>query len=204
MSTLARITQVWTIMSGGEVAMTSMHLFSTSGTLSDLVTAAEAGKSTLWTSIRPYFHSSTTWSSTKYQAIDISTGKVISTVNAVGSGSAGSAADAPLPPQCAEVVSIRTTTPGPKGRGRFYLPPAGKAYLTATGFIDPTFQSNVTPAYGTWFTGIHGASGAFHIGVYSHKFSAFEDATTIDMGNVFDTQRRRRNKLTEARYSVAV
>jgi hypothetical protein len=114
-------------------------------------------------------------------------------------------------PQDAMVLSLRTSTPGARGRGRMYWPAVGAA-------LNATFQlTTPTPA--------DAAAGAKVLlqaintamdGVYISQASALRvalsvrsgtdhvcrDVTSIQVGSVLDTQRRRRDVLPETYNSV--
>ena len=103
-----------------------------------------------------------------------------------------------LPFQCATVISLLTASATRHGRGRFYLPPLSADTLlngrtkaaslvildTAwTAFFDSLNTDNITPV-------VRNRTG--HIST---------TVTSARVGDVIDTQRRRRNKLTET-YTV--
>lgn len=115
-----------------------------------------------------------------------------------------------LPPQVSVVLSIQTLTPGGTGRGRVYLPalalqPDTTGHI-ATGSVTSilgSFNSGLT----TFETTIRDVAddAEMNLAVYSAKGAgAVHNATAIRIGNVFDTQRRRRDALVEAYQSTAV
>lgn len=113
----------------------------------------------------------------------------------------GTGTDEPLPPQCAVVVSLRSNTPTRSGRGRFYLP----SPVTTT-VIDQRLDS---AAQGDILNGalamLNHMKGLGLTPVVYHRFDPTVTAVvTIDVGDVFDTQRRRRNKLVETRVSATL
>jgi len=119
-----------------------------------------------------------------------------------GSAAAGSA----LPSEVALVLSQRTALVA--RRGRMYLPPLTSGVLTTQGRLATAqrdiwadaFQDycqsllaavpSVTPV--VWKRPVGGAGGASAV------------VTSIDVGDVFDSQRRRRNKLVESRASRVI
>jgi len=113
----------------------------------------------------------------------------------------GTGTDEPLPPQNAVVVSLRSDTPTRAGRGRFFLPSP-----VVTTVIDQRLDSAAQTDI------LHGAQAMLNhmIGlsfqpVIFHRFDPTEtDVVSIDVGDVFDTQRRRRNKLVETRVSATL
>lgn len=112
-----------------------------------------------------------------------------------------------MPAQSAQVVSIRTNTPGASGRGRIYWPKLGGSLDTSgripaadvTAFIADmkTYLLGIRSDLATAFTGI-----GFDLAVRSRQTATTPHATRIQVGNVVDTQRRRRDALPEA-YTTA-
>lgn len=115
----------------------------------------------------------------------------------VGTGSGES-----LPPQNAVAVSLRTNLPTKGGRGRFYLPSP-----IVTTVIDQRLDSSAQDDI------LHGAlamlqslAGDGHQPIIYRRFNkdtsappAGTDVVSLDVGDVFDNQRRRRNQLVETR-----
>jgi hypothetical protein len=111
------------------------------------------------------------------------------------------------PPQSAVVLSIRTNTPGGSGRGRLYWPGLGVTLDNSGRFTTPataTFASDfkayligIRADLASAFTGI-----GFDLAVRSKTTHTTPHATRIQIGNVVDTQRRRRDALPEAYSSV--
>lgn len=115
-------------------------------------------------------------------------------------------------PQDALVFSLRTNTPGPRGRGRMYWPA-----LSVT--LTPTFQlSSPTPAatvadVKTWLDAINQELDDYYISIASALRTALSvrsatdhicrDVTSLQVGSILDTQRRRRDALPESYAAVA-
>lgn len=114
-------------------------------------------------------------------------------------------------PQDCMVLSLRTNTPGPSGRGRIFWPALGA-------LLGPTFQL-ITPApaalatdFSTFLTGIRtaidagftAASLAFtsQLSVRSLKNRVNVPVVRLQIGSVLDTQRRRRDSIPETYSSV--
>jgi hypothetical protein len=113
----------------------------------------------------------------------------------------GTSASASVSAQVSVGVSLRTATPTRAGRGRMYLLPfatnafaAGRlttAAQTATvggvrGFLDAMTSGSLTPV------------------IYSRTAHTTLTVVSFDIGDVPDTQRRRRNKMIENRTSSPV
>ena len=108
-----------------------------------------------------------------------------------------------LPPQSAIVFSLRTPFPGASGRGRLYWPGTG-IQLNSTGLriLGGTPEGLVT-AFKSYMLGIEGVinsqlGGECTLAVWSRKNAARYAVNQIIVGDVVDTQRRRRDKLPEA------
>lgn len=113
------------------------------------------------------------------------------------------------PPQTAIVVSMRSNTPGQSGRGRFYWPALSVDLDSAFQVFDPSPTAFVT-AWQAYLTAIAGIirdnAGLFpwttvSLAVASTTKLSQAQVTRLEVGNVLDTQRRRRSGLVEA-YSV--
>lgn len=117
-------------------------------------------------------------------------------VNHVGTNAA-----ACLPFQVAPVVSLRTALATRAGRGRFYAP-SPAVDQQAAGRLITTAQTALLNSAVAMFTALTGAglSGV----LYSRTTTQTQEITSVDVGDVIDTQRRRRNKLIENRISANV
>ena len=118
-----------------------------------------------------------------------------------------------LAPQCpyqaAVVVSLRTNTPGGSGRGRIYWPAAGSRLNSSArmAVVDRdqfageqvTYVHAMESALATAFPTI-----GFDLAVRSKTTRTTPHVTRIQVGDVVDTQRRRRDKLAESYVSVNV
>lgn len=114
-------------------------------------------------------------------------------VNHVGTNAA-----ACLPFQVAPVVSLRTALATRAGRGRFYAP-SPAVDQQAAGRLITTAQTALLNSAVAMFGALTGAglSGV----LYSRSTTQTQEITSVDVGDVIDTQRRRRNKLIENRIS---
>lgn len=113
----------------------------------------------------------------------------------------GTSADACLPFQVTAVVSLRTELATRRGRGRFYVPAMAVTAQDA-GRLTTTVQGDLADAAQTMIQGL--ASGGLVTVVLSRDTMNSEEVQTIDVGDVIDTQRRRRNALTEVRESRTI
>lgn len=114
---------------------------------------------------------------------------------------AGSDTSEELPPQCSVAVSTRSATPTRAGRGRFFLPPYG-VDTVASGKLTSTGRTRTATAAQKFLQ--HFTANGWTPVIF-HKGTAVEtDITAIDVGDVFDTQRRRRNQQTETRTRLTI
>ena len=118
-----------------------------------------------------------------------------SNVNIPGSAEANA-----LPADVAIVVSLRSPVANRTGRGRFYLPQPTTDALTAVGRLDETAQSTIVDALLAAWTQAN-AAGENPV-IYSRTQRATREITSFNVGDLFDTQRRRENALTENRVSA--
>ena len=118
-----------------------------------------------------------------------------SNVNIPGSAEANA-----LPADVAIVVSLRSPVANRTGRGRFYLPQPTTTALTAVGRLDETAQDTIVNALLAAWTQAN-AAGENPV-IYSRTQRATREINSFNVGDLFDTQRRRENALTENRVSA--
>lgn len=111
---------------------------------------------------------------------------------------AGTAAGNALPGDVALVVSLRTALANRSGRGRFYLPQPAASTLTATGKLSPAAQTTLADAAAAAWTV---ANNTLNPVVYSRTRRTAQAINTFNVGDLFDTQRRRENAITQVRTS---
>lgn len=108
----------------------------------------------------------------------------------------GTATEEMLPFQVAVVVSLRSALATRSGRGRFYLPPLTTASLESGRLVE-TDQSAVANYASTYLQALDTAGLAPVI--WGRTSLTATPVTELDVGDVFDTQRRRRGSLIESR-----
>lgn len=187
----------------GEVWSFSVHTQKAGGTLAGASAAWAAAAPVLWNgtgatdSIGQYCKSTTTATDASTAEIDVLTGRQLGRIDVVLT-LAGSGTSESLPPQVSAACSLRTALATRRGRGRFYLPP----FVTDTdtgGLLDATVQGVVSLACQKFLQSLVTAT---YVPIIWHRDTkTYDNVVTIDVGNVFDTQRRRRNKLVETRSS---
>jgi hypothetical protein len=134
---------------------------------------------------------------------NVAHGTFLTPVSGTGSGNS-------LPLENTVVLSWGTNRLGPKGRGRIYSPVPPTSILTGTGIIDATLQGDYLAngkalIEGLSYSGSGGTNPHVRVVVTgpsdSGGISPFTQYATINqirVGEVVDTQRRRRNKQPEA------
>lgn len=112
----------------------------------------------------------------------------------------GAATSASLPYEVAMCVSLLTDTRGPRGKGRFYLPPLGIAHIAngAGALWEPTTVSSIGAAVGAFIQAVETATGHQAL-VVSGRAKQLHQVKRVEIGRVPDAQRRRRKSLDEAR-----
>lgn len=166
--------------------------------------AAEAAWATaagaFWTDAGLLFANEVTAVSTSTAELDQATGKQITRVE-TPSSLAGTAASESLPYQCAPAVSLRTNLATRAGRGRFYAPSLAVEFVAGGKMTAPAQSALLDGAVGM----IAALTGAgLDVVLYGRASHATQSVTRVDVGDVIDTQRRRRNKLVENRVSANV
>lgn len=120
----------------------------------------------------------------------------------------GTGTTSTLPYQSSLVASLRTAGFGGSARGRLYWPATGVPLTAATFRVS---SSNVTSALAgvkTYLTSVTTALDASLVNspvlsVWSRTNNSTQPVNSIQMGDVIDTQRRRRDKLPEAYLSTS-
>lgn len=117
-----------------------------------------------------------------------------------------------MPPQMAVVLSLRSTTPGSRGRGRLYWPAIGAQIDTTTLRLSVPTAAAAATAAATYLDGMATALKNalsptpslidYDLCVVSPTTGTKTRITRIEVGNVLDVQRRRRDRLVEV-YATA-
>jgi len=113
----------------------------------------------------------------------------------------GVAAGEMLPYQCATVISLLTDSATRHGRGRFYLPPLATGTVDG-GLISAATITSLDTAWTAFFDSLN--TDGLNPVVRNRTGHISTPVTGARVGNVFDTQRRRRNKLVEVYTAIAV
>lgn len=115
-------------------------------------------------------------------------------------------------PQTAVVLSLRTNTPGASGRGRLYWPALSVSVSGTTGRLTSSTTTAVATQAATYLravqdavkNGYYGplAASVVELCVFSPKQGTTHHVNRIQVGDVLDVQRRRRDRLREV-YAAA-
>jgi len=179
----------------GETWSFNIHTTS-AGTLASAQAGAVAAANALWTGQLDDFISADVLmtevsTASLNEATDQQISRLADDVNLPGV-SAGQS----LPFQCALAVSWRTDFATRAGRGRIYLPPISVSNMAA-GRVGNSSVTGIVAAVNAFWGALDTAGLALVIRSKSTHTSVA--VTGGNVGNVIDTQRRRRNKLIEIR-----
>jgi hypothetical protein len=106
------------------------------------------------------------------------------------------------PFQTSWVTSLRTTQVGPSGRGRLYWPATGvtldpDTYRPIAGTVAAAL-AGVKTYLGGIQTAVRVTFASSTLTVWSRKLATSNMVTSIQMGDILDVQRRRRDALVES------
>lgn len=180
---------------------------SDASTINDAVTAGAAAAAALTTTasgMQSLFNTTTIWAGLVVEEVDQTTGLSVATGSASFTHAGTTSASSALPGQCAIVVTLRTATLSRRGRGRFYLPPMAGASTTSTGRLSSASQALCVTSLNAFFNALKTFVAPMTPVVYSPTGRTVATVTSYDLGDVFDTQRRRRNKLVESRVGASI
>lgn len=126
-----------------------------------------------------------------------------------GSYPQGSTTGNMCPPQDSMVVSTNTPRLGNRGRGRYFLPAMGVSDIESDGRMSSTAKGNLLTAQVAMLEGMaitDSITPSLWVipAVIGSPWTEYGQITSIDIGNVVDTQRRRRRSLIEVRTSSDV
>lgn len=110
------------------------------------------------------------------------------------------------PFQTAVVCSLRTAAVGGSGRGRIYWPGTGQVIAASTLRISTADLTSILSGFQSYLTSVRNAIATTFTGVqlavWSRKNSSLANVSSIQVGDVLDTQRRRRDTLVETYQST--
>lgn len=195
-------------MPQGDIFNWTWHVTGAAGSVDAVTSAAGDALLTMWKgpqplggapSIEAFMSTDTELSGLRVDELDANGHNVSQRV--FGLTAPGTNVNQPLPPNVAIAVSLRTSVPRQRGRGRFYLP--ATAIDTATGgkLISGTRATIAAAAQGA--LRIMNAA-TFPVVIYHRDNHTFDVVISLDVGDVFDNIERRRRQLLETRSSLPV
>lgn len=168
----------------------------------DLTASATTVAAAIPALVASLWPASIVWKSVRANEINEASGAIVRVAEVVVPTTTASGA-LPLPAEVALCVTIRPVT----GliAGRFYLPSPSVGGLDANGNLTSAAQGVFADRLQVFFqTALGASSSPIRLGVYSRKNHNYVGAQSIEVGSVFDSQRRRRNKLVEIRLSRGI
>jgi len=136
--------------------------------------------------------------------LDEETGSATDVAEAGFTGVAGTSSNPALPPNVAMCVSLLTGAPGRSKRGRLYMPAPQRDIVATGGLIPAVTQTTLATFWRETLEGINGGTLGFECVVYSRALSASRRITQVRVGQVFDSQERRRRSLVDTGVSLDV
>ena len=105
------------------------------------------------------------------------------------------------------VLSLRTPGAGGSARGRLYWPATGQGLNPADYRLSTSNATNLLGGFKTYLSALEAAIKVTlpeaNLTVWSRKTTNFFNVTQLQLGNVLDSQRRRRDTLVEAYNAVS-
>jgi hypothetical protein len=207
MPLLAQVAETVALPSGEEAVFTYWIEDDTGpSTIDDALAFAETFHSDLSadSTFTDLYDSATVFAGYKVSTVDKATGNVIS--SAVGGSPFGGthSLGVPLPPQLSVGVTLRTALAGRSDRGRFYMPAPVTTTVSTIGRIGGSTPLTMVTAISNAFADAITVSAALVLVVYSRKLRATHLVNRVEVTDVFDTQRRRRDKLITTRQNAII
>lgn len=97
-------------------------------------------------------------------------------------------------PASSGVLSLRTNTRGPRGRGRLYLGPTGEG-VQDNGSLGATTVTAMQSAWTTFIDDLAGLAHPLPMVVASYKHATSDYVVSVSMDTLCGTQRRRQDQL---------
>jgi hypothetical protein len=97
-----------------------------------------------------------------------------------------------------------TALAGARHRGRMYFPCLAANALHDEGLLEHSVRSDLATSMRAFLASVNVAYGGTAASVYSTVLDALFAVTAVRVGDVFDSQRRRRNSIIESYSTVTV
>lgn len=104
-----------------------------------------------------------------------------------------------LPQRAAVIVGLRTALPTRSGRGRMFWPAPDSTHLTTTGLLASATAQTIATG---WASQLQTMTGTTQPVIFHRKTKTSDSITSVTVGQVLGTQRRRTNKVPP-NYSTA-
>lgn len=160
--------------------------------------------------IAPLYSNSTQFLKVAAYKIDPLTSRASDVAEASFAPSSGGTTASNVPTELAICATILTGAPGRSSRGRLYLGGFSQLPLLATGRINASQADMLAQGLARFFRAIRtiqvsaGQQDAWEPQVVSQVRTSARKITAVSVGDVWDVQRRRGNKLVEARTTTQV
>lgn len=183
--------------SAGDIWVTTLHMSSGSD-LSAVSTAFNTFVGGFGTDITPMWSTETQISEVIVDQLDASGRHNVAqtrnsvTIKGTGSGNA-------LDPRTAVVIGLRTAIPTRAGRGRMYWPAPDDSHLTTTGLLASADADTLADGMAGELSTLAGTATPV---IFHRALGTFTAITSVTVGQVLGTQRRRTNKVA-ANYQSA-
>lgn len=201
-----RQTLLWTLP-GAEKAAIRFHWARDTGSVPTIglpESSAFALRATeFWDNIKDRYSVLTNYTGSRLQVIALD-GTVAQTSDSLVAGSPGTEVNNTLPLQVAVVASLRTALGTRRGRGRVFLPAPSSAANTSFGRITSVAQNDFLNAVDQYCQTLVVGANTYRVNVVSVAGQDMQIVDQVRVGDVFDTQRRRRDDLVEIYLSAAV
>lgn len=116
----------------------------------------------------------------------------------------GSSAAENLPTEVAVCASLKTALSSRRTRGRVFLPNPTVTCVTAAGRLTTVAQTDFVDALAAYLTTFNADGDPMRSCVVSETGQLLTPVTSVNVGDVFDVQRRRRDALLEVRADAPV
>lgn len=203
---LYRVRWEWNIGSGAEIAANSWWFLNPTGDgLAATVARVNTTTTAFSTALFARMANDTTMRRIRVDEVDITNGRNIMGADATLPAGNGSNGTASLPLQTSPVVTLRTGLSGGSHRGRIFLPPLAQAVATgAQSRLTSSVCTSLVNATKVMLDAMKGVGTQWFPVVYSRTGHSTVTITQVEVGDVLDTQRSRRNRLAEARTSAVL
>lgn len=195
---------------GGEVFQFSLHTNdSGAGSITDMLDAFANSMDVLWSGdgitvdgVSLHYTPVVSLQSLRVASLATDTGRQTDAVEQAYVHAGTHAAGGCLPQEVSIAVTTRGASVNRRNRGRFFLPPPAVDVADNNGLVAATPLGDFADC-AQGMLNILSISGRSAV-LWHRDLRTFTSIVTVDVGNVFDAQRRRRNKLVETRQSRPV